>query len=361
MRATSVRCRCPRVHPDRSGEIRYNVGGGESKLKSSCPDGCIPMRNVIIVGSGPAGYTAAIYSARANLKPLLVASEPKGQQLPGGQLMFTTEVENFPGFPEGVTGPELMEQMRRQAERFKTEILEQDVEEVSFVPGGPFRLRVQETWHETRAVIIATGAAANWLNLPDEMKYRNRGLSACAVCDGMFFRGQDVMVVGGGDTAIEEALTLAHHASRVTIVHRRDSLRASKIMQERASANPKIGFMWNSVLTGYHGKDVLEAVVVKDVASGSERVEKVGGVFMGIGHTPNTGFLKGALELDPRGYIVTRDHVKTSVDGVFAAGDVHDQEYRQAITAAGFGCMAALRAERWLELHSHQGSHSIHA
>jgi thioredoxin reductase (NADPH) len=311
------------------------------------------MRKVIIIGSGPAGYTAAIYAARANMAPILFASEPKGVQLPGGQLMLTTEVENFPGFPEGVTGPELMERMRKQAERFGTEIVEQDVDAVDFPRRGPFRVRVQNEWFEARTVIVATGASANWLDLPDEMKYRNRGLSACAVCDGLFFRGQEVMVVGGGDTAIEEALTLAHHASKVILVHRRDKLRASRIMQERARANPKIDYMWNTVLTGYIGKDALEAVRVRNVLTGEERVEPIGGIFMAIGHTPSTAFLHGALELDARGYIATRNYVETSVEGVFAAGDVHDPEYRQAVTAAGLGCMAALRAERWLEL---QGS-----
>jgi len=308
------------------------------------------MRKLIIIGSGPAGLTAAIYAARANLKPLLAASAPRVLQLPGGQLMFTTEVENFPGFPEGISGPELMQLMRKQAERFGTEIWEQDVEEVSFVPGGPFKVRILQEWHSARAVIIATGATARWLNLPNEMKYRNRGLSACAVCDGLFFRDQEVMVVGGGDTAMEEALTLTHHASKITIVHRRDSLRASKVMQERAAAHPKISFLWNSVLTEYLGDTVLEAVRVKDVVTGAERVYRIGGVFMAIGHHPNTEFLRGALEMDPTGYIETHNAVETSVEGVFAAGDVHDTHYRQAITAAGFGCMAALRAERWLQL-----------
>lgn len=309
------------------------------------------MHNVIIIGSGPAGYTAAIYAARANLSPLLFASEPKGLQIPGGQLMYTTTVENFPGFPDGVQGPELMELMQKQVRRFDTEILEEDVEEVDFRPYGPFRLKSRSGWYETRSVIIATGAAAKWLQLPDEAKYRNRGLSACAVCDGMFFRNQEVMVVGGGDTAIEEALTLAHHASKVTIVHRRDTLRASKIMQQRAIENPKIHFQWNTVVTGYGGKDVLETVSLRDVATGKEWTTPTSGIFMAIGHHPNTEFLKGVIELDPQGYVVTRNVVETSMEGVFAAGDVHDRYYRQAITAAGFGCMAALRAERWLEMH----------
>jgi thioredoxin reductase (NADPH) len=310
------------------------------------------MHDVIIVGSGPAGYTAAIYTARANLSPLLLASEPKGLQLPGGQLMFTTEVENFPGFPEGVTGPELMDLMKKQALRFDTEIIEEDVEEVDFKPAGPFRLRSNSGWLESRSVIIATGAAAQWLQLPDESKFRNRGLSACAVCDGLFFRNQEVMVIGGGDTAIEEALTLAHHASKVTIVHRRDTLRASKIMQKRAAESPKINFLWNTVLTGYQGSDFLQSVSLKNTITDKEWVEQVNGVFMAIGHHPNTEFLEGVIELDEQGYIVARNGVETSMEGIFTAGDVHDRYFRQAITAAGFGCMAALKAERWLELHS---------
>jgi thioredoxin reductase (NADPH) len=309
------------------------------------------MQNVIIIGSGPAGYTAAIYAARANLSPLLLASEPKGLQMPGGQLMFTTDVENFPGFPKGVQGPELMELMQKQVSRFGTEIIEEDAEEVDFKPGGPFRIRTQSGWLDCRSVIIATGASAQWLELPDESKFRNRGISACAVCDGMFFRNQEVMVVGGGDTAIEEALTLSHHASKVIVVHRRDTLRASKIMQKRAAENQKISFLWNTVITGYQGKDALQSVMLKDVATGREWTQEIGGVFMGIGHHPSTEFLRGTMELDEQGYIVTRNGVETSVDGVFAAGDVHDRHFRQAITAAGFGCMAALKAERWLEMH----------
>jgi thioredoxin reductase (NADPH) len=309
------------------------------------------MQNVIIIGSGPAGYTAAIYAARANLSPLLLASEPKGLQMPGGQLMFTTDVENFPGFPKGVQGPELMELMQKQVSRFGTEIIEEDAEEVDFKPGGPFRIRTQSGWLDCRSVIIATGASAQWLELPDESKFRNRGISACAVCDGMFFRNQEVMVVGGGDTAIEEALTLSHHASKVIVVHRRDTLRASKIMQKRAAENQKISFLWNTVITGYQGKDALQSVMLKDVVTGREWTQEIGGVFMGIGHHPSMEFLRGTMELDEQGYIVTRNCVETSVDGVFAAGDVHDRHFRQAITAAGFGCMAALKAERWLEMH----------
>ncbi len=312
----------------------------------------VAMYDVVIVGSGPAGYTAAIYAARANLSPLLLSSEPKGQQMPGGQLMFTSEIENFPGFPKGISGPELMDLMKTQVLKFGTEMIEEDVEEVSFKPGGPFRLRSKSGWHETRSAIIATGANAKWLELENEAMFRNRGLSACAVCDGLFFRNQHVMVVGGGDTAIEEALTLAHNASRVTLVHRREALRASKIMQRRAAEHPKIQFMWNTVVTEYRGDDVLQAVKLKNVKTGEEWIEPVSGVFMAIGHQPNTGFLKGVLDLDDMGYILARNNVETSMEGVFTAGDVHDRYYRQAITAAGFGCMAAIRAERWLEMHS---------
>jgi thioredoxin reductase (NADPH) len=310
------------------------------------------MRKVIIVGSGPAGYTAAIYTARAGLLPMMLASEPKADQMPGGQLMFTTEVENFPGFPEGVQGPDLMELMKKQALRFGTEMVDEDAEEADFRPGGPFRLRSASGWHESRSVIIATGATAQWLHLPNESKFRNRGLSACAVCDGLFFRNQEVLVVGGGDTAIEEALTLAHHASKVTVVHRRDTLRASKIMQKRAADNPKIHFLWNTVVTGYEGDSSLQAAALKDVITGKEWKDPVSGIFMAIGHHPNTEFLKGVIELDEQGYIVARNGVETSMEGVFAAGDVQDRYYRQAITAAGLGCMAALRSERWLELYS---------
>lgn len=309
------------------------------------------MNNVIIIGSGPAGYTAAIYAARANLSPFLLTSEPRGQQMPGGQLMLTSAVENYPGFPEGILGPDLMELMRKQALRFGTEMLEEDAEEADFKPGGPFRVRSRAGWHEARSVIVATGAMARWLDLPGESKFRNHGLSACAVCDGMFFRNQEVMVIGGGDTAIEEALTLAHHASKVTVVHRRGALRASKIMQTRALEHPKIHFLWNTVVTGYKGEGTLQAARLKDVVTGREWVEPISGIFMAIGHHPNTEFLRGVIDLDEQGYIIARNGVETSMEGVFAAGDVHDRYFRQAITAAGFGCMAALKAERWLEIH----------
>jgi thioredoxin reductase (NADPH) len=244
-----------------------------------------------------------------------------------------------------------MELMQKQVLRFGTEIIEEDVEEVEFQPAGPFRIRSHSGWHDCRSVIVATGATAKWLQLPDESKFRNRGLSACAVCDGMFFRNQEVLVIGGGDTAIEEALTLAHHASKVTVVHRRDTLRASKIMQTRAAENPKIGFLWNTVLTEYKGDDLLRSVTLKDIVTGKEWRQEIGGVFMAIGHHPNTEFLRGIIELDEQGYVVTHNGVDTSMEGVFAAGDVHDRYFRQAVTAAGFGCMAALKAERWLEMH----------
>ena len=306
------------------------------------------MRNVIIIGSGPAGYTSAIYTARANLSPLVLASEPKGMQMPGGQLMFTSEVENFPGFPQGIAGPELMDLMKKQALRFGVELLYEDAEEVDFTSGGPFRILSRSGWHDARAIIVAVGANARWLNLPDEEKFRGRGISACAVCDGMFFRNQDVMVVGGGDTAVEEALVLARHASKVTIVHRRNELRASKIKRQRAERNPKISFLWNTVISSYHGESALESVVLRDVVNGREWTEKTTGVFMGIGHHPNTEFLNGVIELDVDGYIVVHNNVETSMDGVFAAGDAADRNYRQAITAAAFGCMAGLSTERWL-------------
>lgn len=308
-------------------------------------------REVIIVGSGPAGLTAAIYTARANLRPLVAAGEPKNTELPGGQLMLTTEVENFPGFPEGIQGPELMQRCFDQVKRFGTEIIEQDVKQVEFKDKGPFRMLIGNDWYTARSVILAMGATAQWLNVPGEEEFRMKGgVSACATCDGPLpiFRNAHLLVVGGGDTAMEEATFLTKFASKVTVVHRRDTLRASAVMAERARTNPKIEFLWNSALVEYLGKDSLEAVRIKNLKSGDEKVQSIGGVFVAIGHKPSTAFLKGVIDMDEQGYIITKHNIETNIEGVFAAGDVHDKHYRQAITAAGFGCMAAISAERWL-------------
>lgn len=305
------------------------------------------VRNVIIIGSGPAGLTAAIYTARANLKPVVF----EGME-PGGQLTVTTEVENFPGFPEGVTGPQLMDQMRAQAERFGSENRYEYVDSVD-LSVRPFKVQVADTTWETHTLIIATGATARWLGLEDEEKFRGRGLSACATCDGFFFRDKDIMVVGGGDSAIEEATFLTRFAKSVTIVHRRDKLRASKIMAERAMANEKIQFAWNSTVTKYIGDSngQLAAVILRDTVTGEEREVPTEGLFMGIGHTPNTAFLAGQITTDGAGYIVHPDGhpTATNVEGVFACGDVADNRYRQAISAAGNGCQAAIDAEKLLE------------
>ncbi|MBI1380724.1 MAG: thioredoxin-disulfide reductase [Planctomycetaceae bacterium] len=315
------------------------------------------VHDVIIIGSGPAGYTAAIYTARAGLEPLMFEGEPSSEApdlLPGGQLMLTTEVENYPGFPEGVTGPEMMELFKKQAERFGTKLEPYNVEECD-LSSHPKRLRTTDgEWHEAHAVIIATGASARWLGLPSETALRNRGVSACATCDGAFFKGRDVVITGGGDTAMEEALFLTRFATKVFVVHRRDTLRASKIMQQRAFANPKIEFVWNSVV-----KEVLDVkegkvtgVRLENVVSGEETVLPCGGFFVAIGHTPNTKFLKGQLDTDENGYLIVERGTRTKYEGVFAAGDVADHVYRQAVTAAGMGCQAAIDAERWLEARS---------
>ncbi len=308
---------------------------------------------LIIIGSGPAGLTAAIYGARAGLNPLVAAGSAEGTKLPGGQLMLTTDVENFPGFPEGIQGPDLMMKMMDQARRFGAEIIEEDVVEVDLKPGGPFKVKLQwEGWFEAQALIIATGASARWLNLPSEEKFKGKGVSACATCDGPLpmFRDKHLIVVGGGDSAIEEALFLTKFASKVTIVHRRDKLRASHIMQQKAFENPKIDFIWDTVLVDYYGDEVLEGVILKNVKTGETKKMPVGGVFIAIGHDPNTKFLQGSgLEIDEKGYIKVKNVIETNIPGVFAAGDVHDYYYRQAITAAGFGAMAAIRATRWLE------------
>ena len=299
---------------------------------------------VAIVGSGPAGLTAALYAARGQLKPLVLTGVPAG-----GQLLITTDVENYPGFPEGVQGPELIDLMRRQAARFGAEFVDDNVTHVNF-SHRPFVLRTgtNGTIHAD-TVILATGASARWLGLPSEERLKNRGVSACATCDGFFFKGKDLVVVGGGDTAMEEALFLTNFASHVTIVHRRDSFRASKVMQHRARAHPKISFSLDTVVEEVLGAEKVEGVRVKHVPSGASSVLPVGGVFVAIGHEPATTVFRGALDLTPEGYLKVHDHTRTSVEGVFAAGDVNDHRYRQAVTAAGMGCMAAIDAERWLQ------------
>ena len=313
------------------------------------------VRDVIIIGSGPAGLTAAVYTARANLSPLLIEGEPSStSDQPGGQLMLTTEVENFPGFPDGIMGPELMANMRSQAERFGTEILTEKVTAVDFSE-RPFRIWVRDTEYRAESVIVSTGAQSLMLGLEPEQRLIGHGLSTCATCDGFFFRGHDIAVVGGGDSAIEEATFLTKFADKVTIVHRRDELRASKIMQDRAFANPKIEFRWNAEVTDIFGETSVSGIEVTDTVDGSVSTMDVTGLFVAIGHRPNTDLFVDKLAMDPNsGYLVTRpDSSHTDVDGVFACGDVQDDIYRQAITAAGSGCMAAIDAERWLEANVH--------
>jgi thioredoxin reductase (NADPH) len=302
-------------------------------------------RNVIIIGSGPAGLTAALYSARANLQPLLIEGVEAG-----GQLMLTTMVENFPGFREGILGPDLMAEMRSQAERFGTEIIHGNVTAVE-VCGRPMIVRTAEAEYATRSLIIATGASARLLGLPSERALMGHGVSTCATCDGYFFRGEEIAVVGGGDSAMEEAVFLSRFASKVTVVHRRDTLRASKIMQDKARANPKIAWLLDTEVDEIQdgGKGEVTGMVVRNRKSGERAVVPVSGVFVAIGHTPNTSLFRGQLEMDASGYLITHDGAKTSVEGVFACGDVQDHIYRQAITAAGTGCMASLDAERYLE------------
>jgi thioredoxin reductase (NADPH) len=307
-------------------------------------------RNVIIVGSGPAGLTAAVYTARANLAPLVLEGEPSStSDQPGGQLMLTTDVENYPGFPEGIMGPELMNRFREQAERFGAEFVTEKVSKVDFSV-RPFRVWVRDTMYEAESIIVSTGAQSLMLGLEAEHRLIGHGLSTCATCDGFFFRGQEIAVVGGGDSAMEEAIFLTRFAEKVLVIHRRDTLRASKIMQERAFANPKIEFIWDSVVVDLLGTDRLEGAVIENVKTGETTTLQVTGLFVAIGHRPNTDLFAGVLDMDENGYLITSDgSTATNVEGVFAAGDVQDHTYRQAVTAAGSGCMAAIDAERWLE------------
>ena len=309
---------------------------------------------VIIIGSGPAGLTAAIYSARANLAPLVIEGEPSStSDQPGGQLMLTTEVENFPGFPDGIMGPELMIRCREQAARFGAEFLTAKVTAVDFSE-RPFTVWVRDQQHTADAIIVSTGAQSLMLGLEAEHRLLGHGLSTCATCDGFFFRGQEIAVVGGGDSAVEEATFLTKFASKVVMLVRRDELRASKIMQDRARSNPKIELRWNSVVDDLVGTEKLEGAVVRNVVTGEVDTLPVTGLFVAIGHRPNTDLFKGVLVMGDNGYLITRPGSSyTNIDGVFACGDVQDHTYRQAITAAGSGCMAAIDCERWLESLSH--------
>ncbi len=299
---------------------------------------------VLIIGSGPAGLTAAIYAARADLKPLMIEGMERG-----GQLMLTTEVENYPGFPEGIMGPELMDGMRKQAERFGTRIVSSDVTKVD-LSERPFKVWVGDDLYESEALVISTGASARWLGIPGESRLRGYGVSACATCDGFFFRDRDIAIVGGGDSAMEEAIFLTKFASKVTILHRRDEFRASKIMAQRAIDHPKIEVLWNTTIEEVLGGDLVTGLRVRNVLTDEESVLPVEGFFLAIGHDPNTKIFQGQLDLDASGYVATEGGpTRTSVEGVFAAGDVVDHYYQQAVTAAGMGCQAAIDVEHWLD------------
>jgi thioredoxin reductase (NADPH) len=305
---------------------------------------------VIIIGSGPAGYTAGIYTSRAKLRTLVVSGT-----LPGGQLMTTSEVENYPGFPTGIFGPELMMNMRQQAERFGSTVVDDEVISVDFKQ-RPFIITTHSQIYKAESVVICTGASPRKLGIEAEVQFAGRGVSYCATCDGPFFKGEDIVVVGGGDTAIEEATFLTKFGKSVKIVHRRNSLRASKILQDKAFENPKIQFLWNSIVADIKGGKKIADVIIKDISNGKELEVPAGGLFVAIGHEPNTAIFRGQVEMDDKGYIILKNQTQTSVEGVFAAGDVHDHRYRQAVTAAGFGCMAALDVEKWLT----ESKHSKH-
>lgn len=321
----------------------------DKSRKSSPPK----IYDVIIIGSGPAGYTAGVYTSRAKLKTLIISGT-----LPGGQLMTTSEVENYPGFPNGIFGPELMMNMRQQAERFGSNVVDDEVIRVDFKQ-RPFIITTHSEIYEAKSVLICTGASPRKLGIPAEAQFAGRGVSYCATCDGPFFKGEDILVVGGGDTAIEEATFLTKFGKSVQIVHRRDSLRASKILQDKAFENSKIKFLWNSVVEDIKGGKKIADVIVRNIDDGKELKIPAGGLFVAIGHEPNTAIFKGQLEMDDRGYIVLKNQTKTSIEGVFAAGDVHDYRYRQAVTAAGFGCMAALDVEKWLTEKKHTSQQEI--
>jgi thioredoxin reductase (NADPH) len=310
--------------------------------------------HVVIIGSGPAGLTAAIYAARANLHPLVIEGEPSStSDQPGGQLMLTTDVENFPGFPDGIMGPELMVKFREQALRFGAEFITEKVTSVDFSE-RPFKISIRDRHFTADSVIVSTGAQSLMLGLEAESRLLGYGLSTCATCDGFFFRGQEIAVAGGGDSAVEEATFLTKFASKVILIHRRDTLRASKIMQERALNNPKIEIMWNTVVEDLVGDTKLEGAVVRNVVTGEAMTLPVTGLFVAIGHRPNTDLFKGVLDMDDNGYLITQPGSSyTNIAGVFACGDVQDHTYRQAITAAGSGCMAAIDTERWLENQLH--------
>lgn len=307
------------------------------------------MRNVIILGSGCAGNTAAVYTARAGLQPLVAIGHE-----PGGQLSITTDVENFPGFPEGVMGPDLVENIKKQAERFGAEYVWGSVDEAD-LSKRPFRISIDGNWEETRTLIIATGASARWLGLPNEQKLVGRGVSSCATCDGPFYKERKIMVIGGGDSAMEEANFLTRFGSEVTLVHRRDQFRASKIMLDRARANPKVKFLVNTVVEDIYdaSQNLVTGVRLRDLSTNREWEQDVDGFFVAIGHIPNTKAFVGQIDLDEDGYIISKGGARTNISGVFHAGDVQDRIYRQAITAAGAGCMAAIEAERFLEAEGH--------